>query len=358
MSPSNSIKALVERYRADTYIAKLKHQKIALILSILSLILFYYYAFKLTPSSTASSIALGLATTFFTAATVDVLYNWTFLKDIEKIIAGQLMLNEEVQRESLKDDKRLKILECALEFKLGNDLKKPVISLINSLDGYKNSGTYTIVLRKINSGSQYLRENFYNLELLVEFEDIVSSDKIAIIATDDEKIYTKESREDIGNKYIYFLPDFLDQLGKDFSFKTNVKIDNIDLEKIDEIDNIDLKKIDEPLKKDEIPEIDNGKRFIKHKFQRSDNSRKQVHIEYNINTILSKKEHLFFCDFNKAYKEFFIDFDCRDTDIERCEPYLPFSDPHIKYWGDDGRRIQVSIFDWILPPSIVCFVWY
>ena len=83
-------------------------------------------------------------------------------------------------------------------------------------------------------------------------------------------------------------------------------------------------------------------------------------IEFNLQSILAKWEHVFFEDIHKAYSNFQILFDFSNTDIASCDVYSSFvsrAEPHIKR-TDDGKKILLFIDDWTLPSSMVCFVWY
>ena len=305
------------------------------------------------------TIALSFATAFATAAIVDLAYNYVVMKDVEEMVAMHLMLNKEVQGEILKKEKIDEILDCSLESTVGVDLKQAIkLAIINKVRRYKDiirlNASLNVVLQSFKDGHDELKNNFYKLEMVSKYQEILNKKRLVFVATDNEEVYQKEYCK-TGNDerpYVFLLPAGLEMIIKrmrDIKFfeVLDVKIAGILLHKVNE------KSIseDRPLRIIETFEIPDE--LFKEK---EDNL---VTIEFSIHSILAKWEHIFFEDIHKAYSNFQILFDYSNTDIANCDVYHSFvstAEPHIKKM-DNGKKILLFTEDWTLPTNMVCFVW-
>ena len=57
------------------------------------------------------------------------------------------------------------------------------------------------------------------------------------------------------------------------------------------------------------------------------NLNKFAYIEYSLNTVISKREHVYIVTLTKAYNNFQILFDFSNTDILKCSVYHSFQNP-------------------------------
>jgi hypothetical protein len=338
--PKDSGKTNEDAFSLQVIISKLKHYMIAAFLFFSGFIILSSSDF--TKDFISSSISISIGTSLITAAAVDVIYNMILIKNIDIIIAKHLMLTKEVQNEILKDDKRQEVLCNALEYKLGSDLKEAIKNSIDKLNGYKNRGKLKVELKGYETGSKELKEYFYQLNMIEECEEMIKSNKITIIATDNDEKYINESKGIKEDTYLFYLPSNLYLIENEFDFKTELIVNNEVIPK-------------KPL---EEYRIGDHNRFIKYEYEIGNNKSKIAQVRLTVNMVLSKMEHIFFWDLTKAYKNYDIDLDYRDTDIVKCEPYLPFSEYPMDPNFGNGRRILISINNWILPPVTLCFVWY
>jgi hypothetical protein len=308
-----------------------------------------------TPQGT---VALSFAVALAVATIVDLAYNYVVMKDVEEMVAKHLMLNKDVQDEILKKDKIDEILDCSLESTVGVDLKQVIAhAVINKVRGYKNitrlNVSINVVLQTFEDGPAELKNNFYKLEMITKYHEILNRRRLVFVATEDEEMYIEEygkTNED-ENVYVFLLPSSLDII-KETNIAAfgvyDVKIDGISLHEISE----------KPLNKDKSLKIIKTFEIPAGLFKEKEN--KVVLIEFNLQSILAKWEHVFFEDIHKAYSNFQILFDFSNTDIANCDVYSSFvsrAEPHIKR-TDDEKKILLFIDDWALPSSMVCFVWY
>ena len=196
MAKNNEINNSAEEYKLLVSAKRYLLMNIVLIFISMSLLGFIIY---LKNENTAlGSISLSLAIAFLTASLVDIFFNKMAKENMEQLSAKQLMLSKEVQNEILKNNKIEDILDCALESTLGPDLKDAINkSLIKRLYGYKNAtrvnGSLSIVLKNLDNGSDYFRKNFYHVENMTKYSEILTKDRITFIYTDDNDLFDKES---------------------------------------------------------------------------------------------------------------------------------------------------------------------
>lgn len=339
--PKDFSKIIEDTINPQVLISELKHHLLALIL--LSLGLIILSSNDLIKDYINTSISIGIGTSLITAAAVDVIYNMILIKNIDLMVARNLMLRKEVQDEVLKEDKREEVLSNALEWKLGGDLKEAVENFIDKLDGFKYNGKLKVELKGFKKGSAELQKHFYQLNIIEECEEIINSNKMTVVATDNYDKYVSESKKPKEDTYLlFYLPSNLYLIEEEFFFETELIINNKPI----------------PKKVLENSRIGTRNRFIKYEYEIGKDISRLAQIQLTTSTILSKMEHVFFWDLDKAFKRYDIDLDYNDTDIVKCEPYLPFQTYPLNEKFSSGRRIQISLMDWILPPCTMCFIWY
>jgi len=195
----------------------LSHLVLILILSLLAVILGFYASKDGTIAK--ETVALSLATALATATIVDLLYNFVVMKDIEEMVATHLMLNKDVQKEILKKEKVDDILSCSLESTVGKDLRRVIENaIINRVRIYKDvvrkNVVINVVLQNFDKYPDELKLNFYKLEMITKYQEILTSQHLTFVATDDDDEYTKESNKinEEERTYVFFLPDKIKEI--------------------------------------------------------------------------------------------------------------------------------------------------
>ncbi|PKP61066.1 MAG: hypothetical protein CVT88_01175 [Candidatus Altiarchaeales archaeon HGW-Altiarchaeales-1] len=309
------------------------------------------------------TLAISIAVAFITATVVDFAYNYVVMKDVERMVSKHLMLSKEVQEEIMKREKIDAILDCSLESIIGSDLKQVVKNaVINKLRAYKNfvrlNASINIFLSNFKNAPDKIKNNFYKVERITKYHEILNTRRLIFIATDNEGVYAEEIKkiDDEEKTYFFLLPScskVVEDLKADVDiFRiSDVKVDGVQLQEINEV--INAKSIGEnkPIIITKIFEIPDEI------FKEKEN--KLVTIEYNLHSIIGKWEHMFFEDFYKVYSNIQILFDFSDTNIANCDVYYSFvsaSYPNVKK-TKDGKKILLFVDDWTLPVNMVCFTW-
>ena len=324
----------------------------------------------------------AFSSAFATAGIVSVLYNYITLEETREIIAETLLLDLDVQQELLKHDKVEQLLDTSLTTIIGNQLKNAIKkTLLDNIRQYKNttrqSYSLNVALRmlqvpheirsKLPTLSEYLEKSFYQVEILSKFYELVPPNvhTIRFVATSNDKKYQEAITEASKSNtllYLYYLPggigSALDSnnnlIEKDAKLKEALQSCIFDIKDL-EISGItiDDMRISKQLTYDkegvtveisiEIPSPSQS-RFVK--------------IAYQITTVLSKFENVFYQEFVRPYSSIDVWLDYENTDILWAEPYISFTsaqEPTVQR-SADTRKVHVFIDDWVLPHSMIVFV--
>lgn len=312
------------------------------------------------------TMLLSLTTALVTAAIVDFMYKYLLMKDVEEMNAKQLMLRRDVQDEILKKEKVNEIFHVALGNMLGEKLAAPFEKVINEIAPNKDlylmeRAEYIIILK--NSTDPLLRD-FFEVEKISKFTMVLEEDKAVFYATDSDKLfenlYTSDPStylsinlpEDTGkmlNKYKKE-PKTYDTLVDKFLSIQELSIDG------ESIAENSVRRIGDN-NEDETVIITIAFNIPKNIFKNKHG--KVVRVRFKLQSLIGKCEHYALRSIPRAYPRHDMLWDCSETDIEHvtvCYSYLG-STPDIEKLSPDGKMIKISVHDWVLPNSLVVFIW-
>lgn len=158
--------------------------------------------------------------------------------EIRKTVAESLMLNSNIQKEVLASEKRSEIIKACFTAELGKELSDELFQgIINPVfDSFriperKALYDYNIHLGLTKLDEKNLKNQFFSIQLFVEYSFILKDEKMLFACTNDLEIFMRYLRNP-EITYIYFFP-------------REVKLDWF------EVSNVELKKAELvlPLKK-------------------------------------------------------------------------------------------------------------
>lgn len=321
-------------------------------------------------------IFASLAVAFLTATVADFVYMYVVMKDVEEMIAQHLMLREDIQSEIMRPDKIDKMISISLKNRVGpklaEALQKSIIDkIVSEKDKFLMESAYRNIELK-NSNDPNLQDEFFELIYISKYNKIIKGYKAIFYATSSQELFNliknHENRDADDVYHVYKLPDIDPKiLEKNFAIN-ELKIDGTVINKERYKFCGSLKKLRDELK------IDGGD-IIEHELK-DENSCFLIRAEYDLHSYLQAKEgemtkigftlkslvaknhRFFFSRIPQAYPSLHLTWDCSNTNIKEVDVISAFlgAQPEIII-KDNGKKMELLIEDWVLPNSMVTFIW-